>query len=132
MFREMGHAGDRVSWACADDLSREFFERALRRGHYHGWLWEDADGRVVAGGGVILIDYHPSPANPRLRRPWVVNMYTEPDWRHKGLARQTMQAMIEWTRQEGYANLFLHASEAGRPLYELLGFTASNEMKLKL
>jgi len=34
--------------------------------------------------------------------------------------------------QEGYAVVFLHASDAGRPLYEELGFRATNEMRLRL
>jgi hypothetical protein len=30
----------------------------------------------------------------------------------------------------GLASLVLHASDAGRPLYERLGFVATNEMRL--
>lgn len=132
MFREMGAASDPVAATKADELSRAFFEKALREGHYYGWLFEDTEGRVVAGGGVILIEYHPSPSNARERRPWVVNMYTEPAARRQGLARRLMETMIEWARGEGYSNLFLHASVAGQSLYEGLGFMASNEMRLAL
>ena len=61
-----------------------------------------------------------------------MNMYTEPEHRRQGLARRLMEAMIDWTRREGYAALFLHASEAGRPLYKELGFEPTNEMHLRL
>ena len=114
-------------------MSREFFARALDQHHYHGWLFEDVtSGGVVAGGGIILIEYHPSPRDPRPRRPWVVNVYTEPPWRRHGLARRLMDVMIEWSRQQGYPNLFLHSSDEGRPLYESLAFAPTNEMRLKL
>ena len=43
-----------------------------------------------------------------------------------------MGVMIEWTRKESYAHLLLHASNDGRPLYESMGFAATNEMRLKL
>jgi GNAT superfamily N-acetyltransferase len=131
MFREMGHANDPDLFVRADDLARKFFGKAFRDGHYHGWLVEEG-GRAVAGGGVILVEYHPSPTNPCDRRPWIVNMYTEPAARRQGFARLLMETMIAWCKAEGFAKLYLHASDAGRPLYEIIGFQPSNEMILKL
>ena len=86
----------------------------------------------MAGGGVILVEYHPSPRDASPRRPWVVNVYVEQGWRRRGLARRLMDVMVEWIRAEGYFNLFPHASAEGRPLYESMGFGATNEMRLKL
>ena len=129
MFSEMKSTGD---FAQAELLSRDFFERALAEGNYHGWFYEDASGNVAAGGGIILVEYHPTPRDAQPRRPFVVNVYTEHAWRRRGLARRLMDAMVEWSRAEGYSNLFLHASEEGRPLYESLGFAPTNEMRLKL
>lgn len=131
MFNDMGIANSATS-AHPDVLSREFFGKALTDGNYHGWFYQDAERNVVAGGGIILIEYHPSPSNPRLRRPWVVNVYVERNWRRRGLARQLMDVMIDWSRAQGYTNLFLHASNEGRPLYESLGFSPTNEMLLEL
>ena len=59
-------------------------------------------------------------------------MYTEPEQRNQGLARTIMEAMIGWCREQGFAVVALHASEAGRPLCERVGFTPSNEMRLAL
>ena len=129
MFDDMNMAGD---FEAAEPLSRDFFGRAFAEHNYHAWFFEDASGRIVAGGGVILVEYHPSPMDHRARRPWVVNMYVEQAWRRRGLARKLMDVMIEWTRAQGYAHLLLHASNDGRPLYESMGFAASNEMRLKL
>jgi GNAT superfamily N-acetyltransferase len=131
MFREMGFTGEEA-FANAELLSREFFGRALSENNYHGWFYEDSSGEVVAGGGIILVEYHPSPRDARPRRPWVVNVYTSLQWRRRGLARRLMDVMIDWSREQGYSNLFLHASEEGRPLYEALGFAPTNEMRLKL
>jgi hypothetical protein len=43
-----------------------------------------------------------------------------------------MTTMLEWLRQEGYGTVSLHASDFGRPLYESLGFNATNEMRMQL
>lgn len=59
-------------------------------------------------------------------------MYTDPDYRRRGLARQITHVMIFWCRAEGFASVSLHASKAGRPLYEAMGFQPTNEMRLKL
>lgn len=131
MFREMG-LNDPAAFERADAMSREFFSKALAGDRYHGWFIEDDEGKVVSGAGIILIEYHPSPVNPTTHRPWVVNVYTERAARRQGLARRLMDVLIAWTREQGYKNLFLHASNEGRPLYESLGFGATNEMLLQL
>jgi GNAT superfamily N-acetyltransferase len=45
------------------------------------------------------------------------------------LARALMAAILEWCRAQGIAKVTLHASDEGRPLYQSLGFTATNEME---
>ena len=36
--------------------------------------------------------------------------------------------LLAWCRRRGVARVTLHASEAGRPLYERLGFERTTEM----
>jgi GNAT superfamily N-acetyltransferase len=50
----------------------------------------------------------------------------------RGLAKSIMEAMISWCSEQGFAWVSLHASDAGRHLYETLGFTPTNEMRLML
>jgi len=65
----------------------------------------------------------------RSRAESILNMYTEPAFRRQGSARQILETVIVWCRDEGFRSVYLHASGAGRPLYELLGFEP-NEMRL--
>ena len=62
----------------------------------------------------------------------MLNVYTEPAHRRNGVARATMAAIMDWSREQRLARLVLHASKEGRPLYEDLGFEDSNEMRIKL
>ena len=62
----------------------------------------------------------------------ILNMYTEPEFRRRGLARMLMEKMIAWCREQGYNTVSLHASDKGRPLYEALGFRPTNELRLAL
>lgn len=72
------------------------------------------------------------PGENQAKRAWILNMYTEPGVRRSGVARRLMQAMVAWCRGEGYGSVSLHASDAGRPLYESIGFQPTNEMTFKL
>lgn len=131
MFEDMGF-GDRQALDAMIAASTPLLRRGLADGTYRGWLVEAAGNRVVAGGGVILLHFQPHPRDPRPQRAWVVNMFTEPEHRRRGLARLLMQAILEWCRAEGMRDLYLHASDEGRALYESLGFKPTNEMRLTL
>lgn len=110
---------------------REWVAPQLESGHYIGWLMIDETGQVVAGAGVRLFEWGAMPAVPYVHtRPYLLNVYVEPQHRRQGLARMLIETIIEWARANGYPVLTLHASEFGRPLYEQLGFTPTNEYRL--
>lgn len=131
MFEEMGFR-DRAVLDQVEAVSRDYFAEALRAGRYVGWMAEDSNGKVIGGGGIVVADWPGNPRENHPKRTWILNMYTEPRARRRGVAKTLLQAMIEWCRAEGYGSVSLHASEAGRPLYESIGFEPTNEMRLEL
>lgn len=131
MFEEMGFR-DKSTLDGVKEVSRKYFNEALRGGTYVAWLAEDTNGQVVGGGGIVLATWPGYPGETRAKRAWILNMYTEPAARRCGVARQLMETMIAWCRREGYGAVALHASTAGHPLYESMGFQPTNEMSLKL
>ncbi len=131
MFEDMGYK-DAAALDAMDAGSRPFFAQALAEGWYRGWLAQNGDGQVVAGGGIVILPWPSHPRDAQTRRPMIVNVYTDPAYRRNGLARRLMVAMLEWSRHEGYGTVSLHASDSGRSLYESLGFQATNEMRLQL
>ncbi|HKW64917.1 MAG TPA: GNAT family N-acetyltransferase [Candidatus Acidoferrum sp.] len=131
MFQEMGFRDSTVV-DQVEAVSREYFTAALPKGTYVGWMAEDSSGQVVGGGGIVVADWPGYPGEKLAKRAWILNMYTEPGARRLGVARELMRAMVEWCRSAGYGSVSLHASEAGRLLYEGLGFRQTNELSLKL
>lgn len=130
MFREMGgHYQDQID--LFENASQRYFQSALQDGSYIGLLGE-IGGNVIAGGGVVIAPWPGSPLNFSPRRAWILNIYVEPEYRRQGLARTTAEALISWCRENGFQSVALHASEYGRSLYEKLGFSPTNEMRLKL
>lgn len=138
MFRDMGRLTPELH-APLLQASTEFLSGALDRGDYFGWLVETTTnpGTVIAGAGLQVRVLLPHPGWPGKVRPclgparqgYVLNVFTEPAWRRRGLAGILMSQVIEWAKENGLDSLVLHASDEGRSLYEQLGFTATNEMR---
>jgi GNAT superfamily N-acetyltransferase len=131
MFEDMGHH-DPAVLRQVEHSSREYFTAALRLGTYNAWLAESPQARVVAGGGIVFADWPGYPGETLAKRAWILNMYTEPEARRLGIAKRILETMLAWCRAEGLRTVSLHASPAGRPLYESLGFQPTNEMRLTL
>lgn len=134
MFRDMGRIPNEVLAQELLEESQIAIAAALGDGSYLGWLAINGDGPVVAGAGVHLKPHLPriAPDGSRVALslvPLVVNVYTEPAWRKRGIARVIMSTLMQWARETGYDQVVLHASDAGRPLYTSLGFTPTNEMR---
>ena len=131
MFEEIGFR-DPAVLERVESLSRDYFRKALPTGAYRGWIREDEMGKVLGGGGIVISCWPGYPGERHAKRAWILNMYTEPEARHHGVARRLVQTMLDWCRREGFSGVSLHASSAGRPLYESFGFQPTNEMALSL
>jgi len=128
MFADMGTSvADGVAVAF-----RQWLEEMLPADTYKAWLVQADDGYVVAGGGLTILPWPPGPNGVASRVAFVYNVYTEPEHRHRGLARTLMTNIHDWCRENGVGVIMLNASQAGRPLYESMGYhpTASPMMFL--
>src|ERR1051325_9128988 len=99
MFRDMGVPEAEV--APMEEPARAYFRRAVPDNKHVAFLVE-SEGRVIAGGGVIILDWPAGRGDPRDSKAMILNMYTEPEFRRRGLARMLMQKMIAWCRKQGY------------------------------
>jgi len=129
MFFDMGHRNERA----LDEMSEKFrpwLRQKMNADEYLAWFAIAPDGTVAAGAGLWLMDWPPLMAAGGKWRGNILNVYTEAAYRRQGLARQLMLVVMEWCEREGVEGVILHASPEGRPLYESLGFEATNEMRL--
>ena len=127
VFEENGNTRD------LDLVDRNFAEWVrprLDESYFH-WLAEE-DGRAVGGAGLLLLDWPPSPRDPRGGMGFVYSVWVEPTHRRRRVASAVMQALHAWADAHGVGTLSLHASESGRPLYATLGYAPTNEMRLDL
>jgi GNAT superfamily N-acetyltransferase len=130
MYEDMQDA-DPAALTAMTELTRDYLREALPKRRFRAWFACDQD-RPIAGGAVLVNSWPAHPYDLECRRVTILNVYTEPEYRRRGIARRLLETMIDWCRREGFARVTLHASDDGRHLYESLGFEAGNEMRLKL
>jgi GNAT superfamily N-acetyltransferase len=134
MFRDMGQVPTDALATALLEASTTMLGTLLRERSYIGWLAIAQDGRVIAGAGAHIQSQLPRISHDGLaittaEVPLVVNVFTEPDVRGMGLARALMNTLLKWAAAQGCDRVALHASDAARPLYQSLGFVATNEMR---
>jgi GNAT superfamily N-acetyltransferase len=134
MFTEMGqvHTAELASQLLS--ASAPALAALLQEQAYAGYFALGPGERIIAGAGV-----HIRPQLPRMSStgasitagsiPLLVNVYTEPQWRRRGIARLLVQTLMRWSIERGFDHMLLHASDDGRPLYTSLGFAPTHEMR---
>lgn len=127
MFADAGSAPD----AVLAEMARHFepwVQRMILEDKYAGWITSDGD-RPIASAGLLVLDWAPHYLDPiGEQRGYILNVFVEPEYRGQGLAKMLTRECMEEARRRGMGVVALHASKKGQPVYERLGFTASNEM----
>lgn len=121
MFRETEDEVGAAPDAQLEAATRRYFERRPSESACHTWVVELA-GEVIAAGSVALFARPPYPGNLAGLEAYLLNMYTLPEHRGKGCARAIFERIMTFARDQSCGKVWLHATQAGRPLYEGAGF----------
>lgn len=85
------------------------------------------DGDLAGCASASYIKIMPTFSHPTGKRAHVMNVYTRDRYRRQGIAYKMMTMLIEDAWVKGATEISLDATSSGRPLYEKLGFTDSDE-----
>lgn len=96
-------------------------------------IFAQEEGKIAAMGSMTLTHVMPTYEHLQGKFAYLLNIYTSPDFRKRGLARLVVEALLEEAKARGCGYAKLNASEAGKPLYVKLGFQdLENEMMVTL
>ena len=130
VLRAANKLDDNVDMSEVERESRDYYEKALLDGSHTAYLVFD-DGEFVGAGGVSYFRVMPTYHNPSGRKAYIMNMYTAPDHRRRGIAYNTLDLLVKDVKAQGVSAISLEATDMGRPLYERYGFVKMNdEMEL--
>jgi GNAT superfamily N-acetyltransferase len=96
--------------------------------------WFAMEGSYVVGTvGICFHDFPPGFDNLNATREYILNIYTVPQFRKKGIAGKIFEKLLAEAKRRKVDFISLHTTEAGKSLYEKFGFkTKQNEMILSL
>lgn len=130
VLRAANGLDDTVDMSEVEEQSRDYYREALGSGEHVAYLV--FDGEVLAGaGGISFYRLLPTYHNPTGENGYIMNMYTRPAYRRRGIAYKTLDLLVAAARERGVSRITLEATRMGRPLYEKYGFVGlGDEMEL--
>jgi GNAT superfamily N-acetyltransferase len=131
-FEEIGDIRDEKHREAFREATSRYLSEALPQGKFLAWVAEE-HGQIISTSGLIFFEQAPTPLNMAGNEGYILNMYTLPQWRGRGLARTLLEEIIKYVKQAGVPQVWLYATDAGRPVYEKFGFIPlPDAMGLKL
>ena len=131
VLRTANKLSNDVDMSLVEKESYEYYKNALETGEHIAYLVYDNE-TFIGAGGVSFYQVMPTYHNSTGKKAYIMNMYTNPAYRRKGIAYQTLNLLVADAKNKGIDAISLEATEIGRPLYEKFGFTGMNdEMELK-
>lgn len=130
VLRAANELADTVDMSAVEEQSRGYYREALESGEHVAYLV--FDGETLAGaGGISFYRLLPTYHNPTGENAYIMNMYTRPAFRRRGIASRTLDLLVAAARERGVSRITLEATRMGRPLYEKYGFVElGDEMEL--
>jgi GNAT superfamily N-acetyltransferase len=124
-LEEVGNFTGSVDIHAVAEAFREYLRRKLPAGEFLAWVAEE-EGEIVSTSGLVFFERPPNGTSPSGLEAYVMNMYTRPEWRGRGLATALLDAAILHVKRTDARRVWLHATDVGRPVYERAGFVASD------
>ncbi len=104
---------------------QKYFQTTITDGSFVSWL-AIKDDKIVGTSGICFYYLPASYKNLTGKTAYIMNMYTLPDYRGRGIANKLFQNIVNEAKNRGCARITLNATDMGRPIYSKYGFVDSH------
>ena len=111
---------------------KQYYMRHMADGTFVSWLAFD-EGKIVGTSGMSFVEKPPYFGCSSGKIGLLSSMFTDPDYRRKGIAKELLSRVIDDARKYGCGTVQITASDMGVKLYSSFGFVHNdNFMQYKL
>lgn len=111
---------------------KDYYERHLKDGTFVSWLAVDGED-IIGTSGMSFVEKPPYFGCPTGRIGLLSSMFTAPEYRRMGIAKELLNRVVEEARNYGCGTVQITASDMGVKLYSSYGFVHNgNFMQYKL
>ncbi|MBO5985364.1 MAG: GNAT family N-acetyltransferase [Lachnospiraceae bacterium] len=111
---------------------QDFYHRHMADGTFVSWLAFDGD-KIIGTSGMSFVEKPPYFTCPTGRIGLLSSMFTNPDYRRMGIAKDLLDHVVDEAKDYGCGAVWITASNMGVKLYTAYGFEHNgNYMAYKL
>ena len=111
---------------------KDYYNRHMREGTFVSWIAVDGD-KIIGTSGMSFVEKPPYFGCPNGKIGLLSSIFTNPDYRRKGIAKELLRRVVEEARRFGCGTIQITASDMGVKLYTAYGFVRNgNFMQYKL
>ena len=111
---------------------KDYYKRHMEDGTFVSWLAFDGD-KIIGTSGMSFVEKPPCFGCPSGKIGLISSMYTNPNYRRMGIAKELLDRVVNEAREYGCGTVQITASDMGVKLYTAYGFEYNkNFMQYKL
>ncbi len=100
---------------------KDYYNRHMKDGTFVSWLAVDGD-KIVGTSGMSFVEKPPYFSCPSGKIGLLSSMYTDPDYRRMGIAKELLSRVVKEAEDYGCGCVQITASDMGVLLYSDFGF----------
>ena len=110
----------------------DYYTRHMKDGTFVSWIAVD-NGEIIGTSGMSFVEKPPYFGCPSGRIGLLSSMFTNPNYRRRGIAKELLNRVVDEARDYGCGTIQITASDMGVKLYTAYGFVHNgNFMQYKL
>lgn len=104
---------------------KDYYARHMQDGTFVSWLAFDGD-KMIGTSGMSFVEKPPYFGCPSGKVGLLSSMFTNPEYRRQGIARELLSRVVNDAREYGCGTVQITASDMGVKLYTDFGFVHNN------
>ncbi len=104
---------------------KDYYTRHMQDETFVSWLAFDGD-KIIGTSGMSFVEKPPYFGCPSGKMGLLSSMFTNPEYRRRGIARELLSRVVNDAREYGCGTVQITASDMGVKLYTDFGFVHNN------